>query len=184
MCQQYTKCYGNEYLYGTLGLCHSQTLTRILFAYHHNHTLQQILVSTPKQSLSRSSILNFGLCLTHDLLLHGQSTPKTLLCVNVETVSNMVQICLKKLLLRLRVLLLNRSILKARIQKDRDRTLCMQETNLILFGVMKILAHNANFSENIIYRWRQHRTVILSSYHKNQYIEGFTVTVLLNFKPC
>lgn len=88
----------------------------------------------------------------------------------------------KKLLLCLRVLLLNRSILKARIQKDRDRPLCMQETNLILFGIMKILEHNANFSENIIYRWRQHRTVILSSYHKNQYIEGFTV--LLNFKPC
>lgn len=137
MYQQYVKCYRNKYLYIFQSLANTDQKSLCLPTIM---TMQKNFGEYTQLSTHfsvRSSIGNFG---TWSTLACSLYTQNVILC----KFGNHGVEMLKKT-----ALLLYKNIVYA-----------LQETNLILSGIVKTLKYNASFFY-IIYSWRQQWTVIL-----------------------
>lgn len=136
MYQQYVKCYRNKYLYIFQSLANTDQKSLCLPTIM---TMQTILVSTRKHSLfcqikHWEFWLKFDTWSTFACSLYTQIV---ILCKFGNCINHGVE------MLKKTALLLYKNIVYA-----------LQETNLILSGIVKTLKYNASFFY-IIYSWRQ-----------------------------
>lgn len=140
MYQQYVKCYRNKYLYIFQSLANTDQKSLCLPTIM---TMQKNFGEYTQLSTHfsvRSSIGNFG---TWSTLACSLYTQNVILCKFGNCINHGVE------MLKKTALLLYKNIVYA-----------LQETNLILSGIVKTLKYNASFFY-IIYSWRQQWTVIL-----------------------
>lgn len=140
MYQQYVKCYRNKYLYIFQSLANTDQKSLCLPTIM---TMQKKFGEYTQFSTHfsvRSSIGNFG---TWSTLACSLYTQNVILCKFGNCINHGVE------MLKKTALLLYKNIVYA-----------LQETNLILSGIVKTLKYNASFFY-IIYSWRQQWTVIL-----------------------
>lgn len=139
MYQQYVKCYRNKYLYIFQSLANTDQKSLCLPTIM---TMQKNFGEYTQLSTHfsvRSSIGNFG---TWSTLACSLYTQNVILCKFGNCINHGVEM-LKKLLFY-----------------STKIVYALQETNLILSGIVKTLKYNASFFY-IIYSWRQQWTAIL-----------------------